>query len=30
VQRINTDLGVVSVTPAGLRLVELAPGFSAD
>jgi 3-oxoacid CoA-transferase subunit B len=30
VQRIITDLGVLDVTPAGLRLVELAPGVTAD
>ena len=30
VQRIITDLCVLDVTPAGLSLVELAPGISAD
>ncbi len=30
VNRIITDLGVLDVTPAGLRLAELAPGVSRD
>jgi len=30
VHEIITDLGVMHVTPAGLRLVELAPDVSFD
>lgn len=30
VQRIITDLGVIDVTPAGLRLIECAPRVSAE
>jgi 3-oxoacid CoA-transferase subunit B len=30
VDMIITDLGVMEVTPAGLKLLELAPGVSAD
>ena len=30
VQKIITDLGVMDITPGGLRLVELAPGVSAS
>ncbi|WP_338065172.1 CoA-transferase, partial [Trinickia diaoshuihuensis] len=29
VNRIITDLGVIDVTPAGLTVMELAPGVSA-
>ncbi|SMF49125.1 CoA transferase subunit B [Pseudogulbenkiania subflava] len=30
VNRIITDLGIIDVTPAGLKLAELAPGVSAE
>jgi 3-oxoacid CoA-transferase subunit B len=30
VNRIITDLGVMDVTPEGLKVVELAPGVSFD
>jgi 3-oxoacid CoA-transferase subunit B len=30
VNRVITDLAVMDVTPEGLRLVELAPGVTAD
>jgi 3-oxoacid CoA-transferase subunit B len=30
VNRIITDLGVLDVTPAGLKLIELAPGVTKE
>jgi len=30
VNRIITDLGVLDVTPTGLKLVELAPGVTVE
>ena len=30
VTRIYTNMAVIHVTPAGLRLVEVAPGFTRD
>jgi 3-oxoacid CoA-transferase subunit B len=30
VNRIITDLGVIDVTPTGLKLIELAPGVDKD
>ncbi|OYU73554.1 MAG: succinyl-CoA--3-ketoacid-CoA transferase, partial [Burkholderiales bacterium PBB5] len=30
VNRIITDLAVIDVTPAGLKVVEMAPGVTAE
>jgi len=30
INRIITDLGVLDITPKGLKLVELAPGVSKE
>ncbi|NDB08874.1 MAG: succinyl-CoA--3-ketoacid-CoA transferase, partial [Burkholderiaceae bacterium] len=30
INRIITDLGVLDITPKGLRLVELAPGVTKE